>query len=142
MRSFWMVLFMSICAEVVYAETGPLDTQVSMWNLIIAGLTLVAAAVTIKNRVNSLEEKYQGEHRKMEQQQAAQALINAEFREKIHHNEKKLINQEKLILERLLKQEQILFDRLDERLNRFEHRIDFIIKAFGEGRRGGDILEP
>jgi len=133
---------MSICAEVVYAETGPLDTQVSMWNLIIAGLTLVAAAVTIKNRVNSLEEKYQGEHRKMEQQQAAQALINAEFREKIHHNEKKLINQEKLILERLLKQEQILFDRLDERLNRFEHRIDFIIKAFGEGRRGGDILEP
>ena len=133
---------MSICAEVVYAETGPVDTQVSMWNLIIAGLTLVAAAVTIKNRVNSLEEKYQGEHRKMEQQQAAQALINAEFREKIHHNEKKLINQEKLILERLLKQEQILFDRLDERLNRFEHRIDFIIKAFGEGRRGGDILEP
>lgn len=118
-----------------------LNAQLSLWNLGLAVLTLVAAAVAFKHRVTALEERQELHRARLEEEAEQQARVNAEFREKIHQNEKKILKQERMVLERLLRQEQVLFARLDERLNRFEDRIDLIVKSLAEGRARVPIKE-
>lgn len=118
-----------------------LDAELSLWNLGLALLTLVAAAVAFKHRVAALEERQESQRRRLEEEAEAQGAVNAEFREKIHQNEKKLLKQERQVLERLLRQEQLLFARLDERLNRFEDRMDLIVKSLAESRGPSPLKE-
>ncbi|OGG98909.1 MAG: hypothetical protein A2600_06310 [Candidatus Lambdaproteobacteria bacterium RIFOXYD1_FULL_56_27] len=131
-KALWLWVAFSpapLCAEPL------VNPEVSLWNLGIAVVTFVAAAITIKNRVNALEDRLSENLKRQGEHEARQNELNAEFQEKIHQNEKKILGQEREVLERLLKQEQLLFARLDERLNRFEDRIDLIVKSLGEKRQ-------
>lgn len=98
------------------------DQSVSLWNLGGALVLIGAGWMALKGRIKQLEDKQNEAGKRFE-----------EIYSISHQNQSKIMGFKSEIYERLIDQERVLFEKVDDRIARLEDKIDRLIEK-GNGR--------